>query len=267
MSKTIRMSSALAAIVLLAGAVGFAQSSGEATYKGKCQSCHGAQGVPNPGIAKAMGVKPASDPSVKAESEAQMITDHRQRQGQDAGLQGQAYRCRHQGFGGVLPDPGQVRARVRVKQEQEVLRRIRWRGRRFQALDRAGLRPVVPANISSACRQEAMAAGIDNHHAASAVLRDGPANTRSFRMKELRFLFVLAAVVSLAGAMCFAEDGAAIYKAKCAMCHGATGTPSAGMAKAMGIKPSPTPPSRRSPWRRSPPPSRTAKARCTPSPD
>ena len=75
MSKTIRMSSALAAIILLSGAVGFAQTSGEATYKLKCQSCHGAQGVPNPGIAKAMGVKPASDPSVKALSEAQMITD------------------------------------------------------------------------------------------------------------------------------------------------------------------------------------------------
>ena len=75
MSKTIRMSSALAAIILLSGAVGFAQTSGEATYKAKCQSCHGAQGMPNPGIAKAMGVKPASDPSVKSLSEAQMITD------------------------------------------------------------------------------------------------------------------------------------------------------------------------------------------------
>ena len=75
MSKTIRVSSALAAIILLSGALGFAQSSGEATYKAKCQSCHGAQGVPNPGIAKAMGVKPASDPSVKSLSEAQMITD------------------------------------------------------------------------------------------------------------------------------------------------------------------------------------------------
>jgi len=73
MSKTIRIESALAAIVLLSGAVGFAQSSGEATYKAKCQSCHGAQGVPNPGIAKAMGVKPASDPSVKSMSEADMI--------------------------------------------------------------------------------------------------------------------------------------------------------------------------------------------------
>ncbi len=74
MSKIIRMSSALATIVLLSGVVGFAQTSGEATYKAKCQSCHGAEGMPNPGIAKAMGVKPASDPSVKSETEAQMIT-------------------------------------------------------------------------------------------------------------------------------------------------------------------------------------------------
>ncbi|HEY1253782.1 MAG TPA: cytochrome c [Terracidiphilus sp.] len=55
--------------------------------------------------------------------------------------------------------------------------------------------------------------------------------------KLLRSQIVLAAAVSLAGAMCFAQDGAATYKAKCAMCHGPTGTPSAGMAKAMGIKP------------------------------
>ncbi len=72
MRKSARTMSALTAIVLLSGAVGFAQT-GSATYKIKCQSCHGAQGVPNPGIAKAMGVKPASDPSVKSLSEAQMI--------------------------------------------------------------------------------------------------------------------------------------------------------------------------------------------------
>jgi len=74
MSNTIRSLVALAAVVLLAGAVSFAQSAGEATYKAKCQSCHGAEGTPNPGIAKAMGVKPASDPTVKADSETQMIT-------------------------------------------------------------------------------------------------------------------------------------------------------------------------------------------------
>jgi len=55
--------------------------------------------------------------------------------------------------------------------------------------------------------------------------------------KRFRSQIVLAATVLLAGSMCFAEDGAAVYKAKCAMCHGPTGTPSAGMAKAMGIKP------------------------------
>lgn len=55
--------------------------------------------------------------------------------------------------------------------------------------------------------------------------------------KSFRSQIVLAAAVLLAGSMCFAEDGAAIYKSKCAMCHGPTGTPSAGMAKMMGIKP------------------------------
>jgi cytochrome c6 len=55
-------------------------------------------------------------------------------------------------------------------------------------------------------------------------------------MKTFRSQIMLAAFV-LAGAMSFAQDGAATYKAKCAMCHGPAGTPSAGMAKAMGIKP------------------------------
>ena len=73
MTKSIRSKAVLALAISMAGAVGFAQSSGEATYKARCQSCHGAEGTPNPGIAKAMGVKPASDPSVKAMTEAQMI--------------------------------------------------------------------------------------------------------------------------------------------------------------------------------------------------
>ena len=54
--------------------------------------------------------------------------------------------------------------------------------------------------------------------------------------KMIQSLLVLAAVVSLAGTVSFAQSGEATYKAKCQMCHGATGTPSAGMAKAMGIK-------------------------------
>jgi mono/diheme cytochrome c family protein len=73
MRKTIRFQVALAAVVFLAGAVGFAQSSGEATYKAKCQSCHGAAGIPSAGMAKAMGVKPATDPALKSSTEAKMI--------------------------------------------------------------------------------------------------------------------------------------------------------------------------------------------------
>lgn len=72
MKSTSRMQAALAAMLLLSGAMGFAQT-GEATYKAKCAMCHGALGMPNPGIAKNMGVRPASDPAVKAESVAEMI--------------------------------------------------------------------------------------------------------------------------------------------------------------------------------------------------
>ncbi len=56
-------------------------------------------------------------------------------------------------------------------------------------------------------------------------------------MKSIRSQVVLAVAVCLASAVGFAQSGDATYKAKCAMCHGATGTPSAGMAKMMGIKP------------------------------
>lgn len=73
MSTFTRSAGALAVAALFAGAMSFAQSTGAAVYKARCQSCHGAEGVPNPGIAKIMGVKPASDPAVKADSRARMI--------------------------------------------------------------------------------------------------------------------------------------------------------------------------------------------------
>lgn len=65
MVKTIRSQVVLALVVSFAGAVGFAQSSGEAVYKANCASCHGSTGTPSPGIAKMMGVKPVSDPDIK----------------------------------------------------------------------------------------------------------------------------------------------------------------------------------------------------------
>jgi mono/diheme cytochrome c family protein len=73
MSKKMRSQLVLALVVAVASSVGFAQSAGEAVYKANCASCHGSAGTPNPGIAKAMGVKPASDPDYKKESAADMI--------------------------------------------------------------------------------------------------------------------------------------------------------------------------------------------------
>jgi cytochrome c6 len=71
MKRTSRFGAVLAAVVLLVGVTSFAQSSGEATYKTKCQSCHGASGAPSPAMAKAMGVKPIGE--VKSTPEAKMI--------------------------------------------------------------------------------------------------------------------------------------------------------------------------------------------------
>jgi len=71
MTITIRSLAVLAATVGLAGSMGFAQSAGEAVYKANCQSCHGSTGTPSPGIAKMMGVKPASDPEIQKLTAAQ----------------------------------------------------------------------------------------------------------------------------------------------------------------------------------------------------
>src|SRR5450755_2512017 len=64
MSKSLRSQVVLALVVAVASAVCFADS-GEATYKAKCQSCHGSAGVPNPGMAKMMGIKAVTDPDIK----------------------------------------------------------------------------------------------------------------------------------------------------------------------------------------------------------
>jgi cytochrome c6 len=71
MTKTVRSFLVLAVAASLAGAVGFAQSAGEATYKAKCQMCHGATGTPSAGMAKAMGIKAASDPDIQKLTAAQ----------------------------------------------------------------------------------------------------------------------------------------------------------------------------------------------------
>lgn len=72
MGNTVRLHSTLAATILLAVAMGWSQS-GDATYKAKCQMCHGATGLADTGAGKMMHVKPATDPEVRKMTEAQMI--------------------------------------------------------------------------------------------------------------------------------------------------------------------------------------------------
>jgi len=52
----------LALALFAGGAICWAQSGGEATYKAKCQMCHGANGDGETPAGKAMKVKPFSDP-------------------------------------------------------------------------------------------------------------------------------------------------------------------------------------------------------------
>ena len=73
MMNTIRSQVVLAAVVSLATAVGFAQSSGEAIYKARCQNCHGPAGLADTTMGKAIKVKPVTDPPVKKFTEAGMI--------------------------------------------------------------------------------------------------------------------------------------------------------------------------------------------------
>jgi mono/diheme cytochrome c family protein len=74
MTKTIRSLAVLAVAVCLAGAMSLAQSSGQATYKTKCAMCHGATGTPSAGMAKAMGIKAASDPAIMKLTSAEMFS-------------------------------------------------------------------------------------------------------------------------------------------------------------------------------------------------
>ena len=72
MKKTLRSQLVLAVVISVASAACFAQASGEATYKAKCQMCHGATGTPSAGMAKSMGIKASTDPDIKKLTADQM---------------------------------------------------------------------------------------------------------------------------------------------------------------------------------------------------
>jgi cytochrome c6 len=73
MTKSLRNILVLAVVVLLANAASFAAAPGEATYKAKCASCHGATGTPSAGMAKSMGIKATSDPEAQKLTVEQII--------------------------------------------------------------------------------------------------------------------------------------------------------------------------------------------------
>jgi mono/diheme cytochrome c family protein len=69
-----QMKAAVLVLALMAcAATSFAQSGGEATYKAKCQMCHGATGEGDTPAGKAMKVKPFSDPILIKMSDATIL--------------------------------------------------------------------------------------------------------------------------------------------------------------------------------------------------
>src|SRR3954469_4611346 len=55
--------------------------------------------------------------------------------------------------------------------------------------------------------------------------------------KRVRSHVALTAMLSVGCLVSFAQSGEATYKAKCLMCHGATGMADSGAGKAMKVKP------------------------------
>jgi mono/diheme cytochrome c family protein len=76
MKKTIRSKAVIAVLAMAvssASSVCFAQSSGEATYKAKCQMCHGTDGLGTTPAGKAMKAVPFTDPQILNKPDADLI--------------------------------------------------------------------------------------------------------------------------------------------------------------------------------------------------
>jgi len=72
--QAIRFQVIMALAISLGAATGFAQADGAAIFKDKCSMCHGPAGIPNPAMAKALGVPNVTDPAVKAMTIVQIET-------------------------------------------------------------------------------------------------------------------------------------------------------------------------------------------------
>src|SRR5271157_6018434 len=72
-----------------------------------------------------------------------------------------------------------------------------------------------------------------SHQAASV----GTPKSNGGKSNIMKKSLVLVACMALVSTAFAAADGAAVFKSKCAMCHGADGSASTGMGKSMGLKP------------------------------
>ena len=62
------------ALVLTSAAWAADAAAGKAVYAAKCKNCHGADGTPSAGMAKAMGIKPMNDAGIQGKSDADLKT-------------------------------------------------------------------------------------------------------------------------------------------------------------------------------------------------
>ena len=62
------------ASLMTAGAWAADAAAGKTVFAAKCKTCHGADGTPSAGMAKAMGIKPMSDPAIQGKSDADLKT-------------------------------------------------------------------------------------------------------------------------------------------------------------------------------------------------
>jgi len=64
-------------LVLAGSSQGADAANGKALYQKGCAKCHGANGIGNPGLAKALGVaiRPLSDPDVQAKSDDELAKE------------------------------------------------------------------------------------------------------------------------------------------------------------------------------------------------
>ena len=75
-------------VISLCSLTAFAADSGADIYKSKCQSCHGANGTPNPAMAKSMGLKDLKSADVQKQSDADLKTAVAKGKGKMTGFAG-----------------------------------------------------------------------------------------------------------------------------------------------------------------------------------